>query len=815
MPEVPLNDLRPGCSPSVYQFASTAEVTPYLGLIGQDRAIDAIKFGLSIDSKGFNICVSGEPGTGRTTAIADYLESFAKTRPVPDEWCYVFNFAEPHRPRALRLPPGKGREFPLLMEAMINEAKDRVPRTFESDDFVSRRDEILGSVQRHRDVLFAQLAEQAKAAGFLLQGNAQGFFLVPLTNGQPMDDQAFAALTQEDRTAILERREHMMEQLRTVLKQEQGYEQQAMERLTELEKTIATLVVGSLLDGLFETYSAFPAISQYLADVRQDMIAHIGQFQRAAAEQAPVAGGLSNVVPRDVGLRKYSVNLLVDHSNAEHAPVVFETNPTPGHLIGRIEKEALFGALTTDFTMIRSGSIHHANGGFLVFNFDDVLANPVSWTELKRTLRTGQVTIEEMGDRLGFVETKTVRPEPIPWTGKVIGMAREEIYRALYGLEPEFHELFKVKADFDLHIKRTPEHEQAYAGLIAFITQKEGLLPLDPEAVARIVEEGMRLAEDHFKLSIRFGDLMDVVREAVFWARNEGREVVGVEHIRRAVRERIYRVNLIEEHVREAIMRGIILVDTSGEAVGQVNGLSIIDLGDVAFGQPSRITASIGVGREGVLDLQREARLAGPIHTKAVLTLQGFLIDRYAADHPLALHARLSFEQSYGMVEGDSATCAETCALISRLAGAAVNQSLAITGSMDQRGEVQAIGGANFKIEGFFDVCRERGLTGEQGVIIPASNVQHLVLRDDVVEAVRDGKFKVFSISTVDEAIELLTGIAAGEKGKDGSYPPDSINGRVMGRLKQIGERLREASATPEDRKWPSAADAEAAGGDP
>ena len=362
----------------------------------------------------------------------------------------------------------------------------------------------------------------------------------------------------------------------------------------------------------------------------------------------------------------------------------------------------------------------------------------------------------------------------------------------LYSLDPDFHELFKVKADFDLHIDRTPEHEDAYAGLIAAVTKHEGLLPLDAGAVARIVEEGMRLADDHNKLSIRFGDLTDIVREASHWARQEGASVANTEHVRRAVRERLLRVNLIEDHVREAVAKGVLLVDTEGSAIGQVNGLSVIELGDTAFGQPSRITATIGVGREGLVDLQREARLAGPIHSKAVLTLQGFLVDRYAADAPVTLAARLAFEQSYGMVEGDSATCAETCALLSRIAEAPLKQSFAITGSMDQRGEVQAVGGANQKIEGFFDVCRIKGLTGEQGVIIPASNVQHLMLREDVVQAVTDSKFHIHSISTVDEALELLTGIPAGEKGVDGSYPADSLNGRVLARLKQISERLRE-----------------------
>jgi predicted ATP-dependent protease len=810
VPELSAAELRPKCDPSIYEFSSTAEVAPYVGLIGQDRAVEALRFGLTIQSKGLNICVAGEPGTGRTTAVLDHVQEYARRAAVPQDWCYVYNFRDPNRPNALGLPSGRGRELCVMIGAMVHEAKERVPRTFTSEDFINRRDEILGAVQRHRDTLFSQLASQASQNGFLLQGNPQGFFLVPLVDGKPMDDQAFAGLSDDERAGILQRRERLMAELRMAMKQEEGVEASAMARLAELEHNIAAVVADALIDPLKEHFSGFPEVVEYLEEVRADMVENIAQFQPQAPPPQP------SFLPqaRDAGLRRYEVNLLIDHTRSTHAPVVHETNPTPGHLLGRIEKEAVFGALVTDFTMIRPGSLHRANGGYLILSADDLLANPVSYNDLKRVLRTGQLTIEELSERLGFLETKTVRPEPIPWTGKIICLAREEVYRMLYTFDPEFRELFKVKADFDMHIDRTPEHEQAYAALISAVARREEMLHLDGPAVARVVEEGMRLVEDQQKLSVRFGDLLDIVREASFWAKSEGSDTVRLPHVARAVRERIYRVNLIEEHVREAVERGIIVVDTSGEAVGQVNGLSVVDLGDTAFGQPSRITASIGVGREGVIDLQRESRLAGPLHTKAVLTLQGFLVDRFAFERPLTLAARLSFEQSYGPIEGDSATCAETCALLSRLAGVEVKQSLAITGSMDQRGEVQAIGGVNYKIEGFFDVCRNSGLTGEQGVLVPASNVQHLVLREDVVQAVNEGKFHVYSIATIDEAIELLTGVEAGQRGDDGEYPPESINGRVLARLKQISDKLREHPIGPvEGFEATRSRDAEAAGG--
>ena len=786
MTEVPIEQLRPTCDPQSFSFATTAEVQPHVGLIGQARAIEAIRFGLGMESQGFNIVITGEPGTGRSTAIREHLQVVAAGRPCPDEWVYVNNFGDPYKPVALRLPPGKGALFARSMAAVIEEARDLIPRTFASDDYVRRRDEIMTLVQRQRQELFVSLAERARQSGFLLQGSFEGFFLVPLLNGEPMNDETFAALPPEARADLMQRRDALMEELKPLAKQTMGEEAEAAGRLADLQRTVALNVVDTLVQRFFEDYVDYTEVLQYMLAVRRDMIDNITLFL-----PSPPPPGLPPMRDPSLPFRRYQVNLLIDRSETATAPVVYESNPTPQHLFGHIEKEAVFGALTTDFTMIRPGSVHRANGGYLVFDFDDLLLYPLSWTEMKRVLHTGEITIEELGDRIGAVETKSLRPESIPWTGKMIGIARESVYRLLYTLDPDFRELFKVKANFDLRIDRTPENEADYAGLIAAVTKREDLPPVDRAGVARVVDEGMRLAEDHNKLSILFGVIADIVREAAYWARENNQACITEEHISRAIAARNERVNLIEHNAREAIRKEIVVVDTGGEAVGQVNGLSVIELGDTAFGQPSRITATVGVGREGVVDLQREAQMSGPIHSKAVLTLTGFLVDRYATEMPLTLSARLAFEQSYGLLEGDSATCAETCALLSRLSGLPMKQSLAITGSMDQRGEVQAIGGANYKIEGFFDVCRDRGLTGEQGVLIPASNVQHLMLREDVVEAVRNGRFKVYSISTIDEALQLLMGVPAGERNADGAYPGDSINGLVQAQLTRYAERLR------------------------
>jgi lon-related putative ATP-dependent protease len=794
--EVGPEDLRPACDPATFRFETTASLEPYVGLIGQERAVTAIKFGLSIDSKGYNIVASGEPGTGRETAIREYLEAVSLMKPTPDEWCYVNNFQDAYRPRALRLPAGRGVVFASVIANMIAQAKTQIPAIFSDEDFVKRRDEIFASVQRHHQEVFLKLSEQARQNGFLLQGQPGGFFLVPLNDeGQPLDDQAFTAMEPPVRDDLMQRRERLMQELRGVMKSQQSIETEANARLADLRRSLAENTVASLTDRLVSEFHDLPEVLAYLNDVRRDMVENIDDF--IPRPDPPAAPAVPVPLPARAALsplRRYEVNLLVDCTLEECSPVVFESNPTPTRMFGRIEKEAVFGAVTTDFTMIRPGAMHRANGGYLVFDFEDLLLYPISWVELKRTLRTGEVQIEELGEKLGFMETKTIRPQPIPWTGKVVALAREGIYRTLYNADPDFRDLFKVKADFDLNIDRTPDNERAYAGLIASVTQKEGLLPLDPGAVARVVEEGMRLSQDHNKLSIRFGDLSDIVREGSYWATQEGAKVVMGDHVRKAIWEREHRVDLAEEHLHEALDKGIILVETMGARSGQVNGLSIIDLGDMAFGQPSKITATVGVGREGIVDLQREARMSGPIHSKAVLTLTGFLNDRYAGETPLTLTARVSFEQSYGLIEGDSATIAETCALLSRLADVPVKQSYAITGSMNQRGEVQAIGGANYKIEGFFDVCQQRGLTGQQGVIIPASNVQHLMLREDVVAAVREGMFHVQAVSTVDEALELLTGLPAGERAGDGTYPAGSINARVQARLRDFAERWREST---------------------
>jgi lon-related putative ATP-dependent protease len=504
-----------------------------------------------------------------------------------------------------------------------------------------------------------------------------------------------------------------------------------------------------------------------------------------------------------MAFRRFEVNLLVDNSRQQGAPVVVELNPSYGALFGRVEKESLFGALHTDFTMIKPGSFHRANGGFLVLPVEDVLRNPGAWEGLKRTLRSREIAVEDLAERLGLVANKSLRPQPIPLDVKVVLVGRAFWYYLLHAHDEEFAELVKVRAEFDTRTDRTEENVAEFLGFLRGFCERQGLGRLDAGAAAALLDHASRLAEDQEKLSTHFGALADVVREAAYWAAQAGAATVGAAHVKRALDEKVYRSNLIEERIREMIGRGTILISTEGAVAGQVNGLSVVGLGDYQFGRPSRITASVGPGRGGVVDIEREVELGGPIHSKGVLILSGFLAHRFAQERPLTLAARLVFEQSYEGVEGDSASSAELYAILSALSGMPVRQGIAVTGSVNQRGEVQAIGGVNQKIEGFFDVCRIQGLSGGQGVLIPRSNVQNLMLREDVVEAVRAGKFHVWAVSRVDEGIEVLTGAVAGERGKDGIFPEGSVNGLVDGRLREYARRLKELAGTPEGKAEP------------
>ncbi len=807
--ELSVDKLRRICDPQTLGCDTTEEMEPLETIIGQERAVRALEFGLGIKELGFNIYVAGPPGTGKTTAVKRFLEEVARGKAVPPDWCYVNDFRDPYRPQALRLPPGRGREFQKDVKNLVEGARREIPRVFESEEYAAKREETTQGFQGQRQELLSQMGDKAQAEGFLLQMSPMGLLIIPVMEGKPLSEEEFMALSPEVKEEVLQKREGVQEELKRVMRQVRDLEKQADEALQKLDQEVALYAVGLPVSELTEKYEALPEVVAYLKEVRDDIVESLSLF-RGKAEAQPISP-LPMPGARELPFRKYEVNVVVDNSELKGAPVITEINPTYNNLFGRIEKEAQFGALITDFTMIRGGGLHRANGGYLVLSAEEVLRNIFSWDSLKRALRSKEIAVEEAGERLGFVTTKSLRPEPIPLDVKVVLIGQHMPYYSLYTWDEDFSELFKVKADFDTHMARTDENIRDYAAFVCTLCGEENLKHLDASALARVIEHSSRLAEDKEKLTARFGEISDIIREANFYAAQEDAAYVTAVHLQKAIEEKYYRSNLFQERVNEMIERGIVKIDVAGEEVGQVNGLSVSGWGDIAFGQPSRITVSVGPGREGIMDIEREAKLGGPIHTKGVMILGGYLVEKYAQDKPLSLAARLVFEQSYSEVEGDSASSTELYALLSKLSGLPIKQGIAVTGSINQKGEVQAIGGVNEKIEGFFETCKAKGLTGEtsasvapltvetQGVLIPESNVQNLMLKEEVVEAVSEGKFHIWAVRTVDEGIEILTGVKAGARTEDATsshvrsgFEEGSVNDLVDRRLMELAEVIRD-----------------------
>jgi lon-related putative ATP-dependent protease len=789
--ELAVEKLRKKCDPKVIRCETTEDLMPLEEIIGQERAARALKFGLGIKERGFNIYAAGFPGTGRTTAVKNFLEEVARTKPAPPDWCYVNNFSNEYAPKAIKLPAGKGKEFQKDVKNFIDEAKRAIPKVFESEDYAAKREATIKALEAQSKALTDELNRKAQQEGFVIQSTRIGLLLVPIIKGKPIGDKEFIALPQKVQDEIQAKREQLESELRSAMRQFADMDRKVHEEIEKVNREVVLYAIGHLMTDLTEKYKKFSDVVSDLKNVQADILDNISQFMKepeAARPQLPFLAPLMREAP----FRKYEVNVIVDNSDAKGAPVITESNPTYQNLFGRIESEAQFGALVTDFTMIRRGSLHRANGGYLVLPVEALLTNPLSYDSLKRALRNEQIVIEEAQERLVFITTKSLKPEPIPLNAKVILIGDPILYQELYTLDKEFSELFKVKADFDTTMERTDENVQRYAAFVCTLCQKENLKHLDGSGLAKLIEHSSRLAEDQGKLSTRFAEVADIVREANFYAAQEKSDTVSGNHVKKAIEEKIYRSKLIQEKIQEMIMKGLLLIDTETAKVGQVNGLSVIGLGDFAFGTPSRVTVSIGLGREGVVDIEREAKMGGPIHTKGVLILSGYLNEKYAQDKPLSLSARLVFEQNYEGVEGDSASSTELYAIISALSGLQIKQNIAVTGSVNQKGEVQAIGGVNEKIEGFFEVCKAKGLTGQQGVMIPQSNVQNLMLKEEILDAVKNGKFHIYAISTIDQGIETLTGVKAGAKRKDGTFEKDSVNDKVDKRLREMAEKLRE-----------------------
>jgi lon-related putative ATP-dependent protease len=799
MSELPLflqpGDLRRLCDPDSLGFETTAELPELTDVLGQPRAVAAMEFGVSMASPGFNLFALGLPGSGKTTLIREYLERCAAGQPVPPDLCYVNNLADPRRPVALRLPAGQATNLKQDVAALVEDLQTVIPQAFESKEYASQRDQILNDVKNSQAQEAAQTEEHVAKFGFQLVRMPSGWVLVPSMNGRIISDQELDKLSPEQREKLVKVREKLQADVEASLSRLREQEKSARAALRALDRETATFATCHLVNDLRAKYADSEQVQAYLNALQEDVIEHADDFRKGQdGEARPFALALAQPGAAENAFARYAINVAVDNSSLAGAPVTIESNPTYHNLIGRIEHRATWGgSVSTDFTMIKPSALHRANGGYLIIPARECLINPFAWDALKRALKDRAVRIEELGTQLSLVSTVTLEPEPVALDVKVVLIGSPLIYYLLYAYDEDFQKLFKVKADFTAVMERTPENERAYGLFVSTITHQDKALPFDRGAVARVVEYGSRLADDQHKLSTRFGEIADLVREAAHRAARNSHDAVTAEDVRATEAARRFRQNLLEERIHEDIEAGTVMVDTAGTAVGQVNGLSVVSLGDYAFGHPARITATVGPGRRGVVSLEREVALSGPIHGKGVLILGGCLTGQYGGSRPVSLSASLVFEQSYGMVEGDSASLAELLALLSVLADAPLRQDVAVTGSVNQHGQVQAVGGLNEKIEGFFDVCQAAGLTRTQGVLIPDRNRRHLMLRDDVVEAVRAGQFHIWTAERVDDAIPLLSGLAAGAAAEDGTYPHGSLHRRVAERLASYAEALKEA----------------------
>ncbi|RIK20929.1 MAG: ATP-dependent protease [Anaerolineae bacterium] len=803
-------------------FTTTAELEDGLEIIGQQRAIDAIRFGIGIRHHGYNLFALGPNGVGRRTTANRFLTERAVNEPVPDDWCYVYNFEHPHKPRAHRLPPGRAIVFRDDMKKLAEELFSVLQATFTGEEYQLQKRALEEELRGTHTEALDKLREDAQTRGIALMQTPGGFAFAPLKEGgEVITPDEFMRLDQEAQKKIENEVGELQEALQRIMQQIPNLHREMQSKLKELNERVVEFTITPLMDELRQKYIDLESIIGYLDAVRKDVIKNFELFTHdEEGDGRQFIGAIMGMATPDrkAPMTRYEVNVVVDNSQVHGAPVIFLDQPRYQNLVGRVEHVAQMGALVTDFSLIKPGALHQANGGYLLIDALKLLSEPFAWEGLKRAIREGEISIESLGQVYSMVSTVSLEPEPIPLSVKVVLIGERFLYYLLSSNDPEFNELFKVSADFEDEVGRSVESAQAYARVIAEVARAEKLRHFDRHAVGRIIEHGSRLADDTEKLSTHMQSMTDVLREADYWAGEMGHDSVMRDDVQKAIDMQTIRASRVHKRILEGILRDQVLVETQGEVVGQVNGLSVYSLGNYSFGSPSRITARVRLGNGKVIDIEREVNMGGPIHSKGVLILAGFLGERYAADRPLSLTATLVFEQSYGGIEGDSASSAELYALLSALSGLPVKQSLAVTGSVDQRGQVQAIGGVNEKIEGYFDVCRSRGLTGNQGVLIPASNVINLMLRQDVVDAVRDGNFHIYPVKTIDEGIALLTGVSAGEADESAAFAPDSVNGRVVARLMHFTEKQRqfgEGQRREDDSERPRPNDSETTGDKP
>jgi len=790
--EVPVEELRVHVDPELLPFDNTASLeAPDEPILGQERATDAIKFGMGLKAGGYHIFIAGPSKAGLTYAARTYIEDRARKEPTPPDWCYVNNFKEPDKPKKLKISAGRGKEFKKDMQELIEAVQKKISEVFESDDYSAKEREVHNTFENFRREILEELSLAAKEEGFILQVSQVGMIIIPATKeGIPLSQEKVAELSEEERESLKEKSNALQEKMKQAVKKIREAEASFKERHREMENEVALYVVGQIAEPYEDKYKDEQDALDHLKAVQEDILENIGDFKKKEEGQQPQMPQFP-APQKEAAFKKYAVNVLIDQTDTKGAPVIIESNPTYPNLFGTIERQAWFGALFTDFTMIKPGVLHKANGGYLIMKALDLLKWWLSWEALKRALRDQEVRIEDLGELYGLFSTRTIRPEPIPLDVKIILTGSPYLFELLHFYDDRFAKLFKVKAHMDDRMDRREDSSLRFARMAGDFCREKELRHLSRTGFARVLEYSMERTEDKDKLTLELGDVSDLIREADYFAGLDQSTFIEKKHVERAIEKRIFRSNLLEERIRELTEKDIFWIETDGSKVGQINGLSILLTGDYEFGKPNRITATVSAGRDGVIAIERESKMSGNIHTKGVMILTSFLKERFAHNKPLSLSATFCFEQSYGMVEGDSASSTELFSLLSALSEIPIYQGIAVTGSVSQKGEIQPVGGVTRKIEAFFDICKHKGLNGRQGVMIPEKNIRNLMLKQEVTDAVRDGRFHVWPIRTIEEGIEILTGVEAGKRQPDGTYPEGTVFHKVDKRLTELGEIVK------------------------
>lgn len=774
-----------------FSFKTTDDIEPFKGIIGQERAVKAFEFGLNVKMKGYNIYVSGPSGSGKTTYAKLSAKGKAKNEAVPYDWCYVYNFDDPRSPLSLRFEPGIGRQFRDDMNELVSFFKTELTKAFTSEDYDKEKSDLSRTYDDKRDELIKKLDSVASENSFALKTSNSGIIFQPIIDNVLITEENYDSLDEDVKNGINERLESMQDVVNSIMRDIKNIDKEYRQKMDDLDYKIGMFAIGHYVSALQEKYQYSERVIKYLESVQEDVLENIDQFsEQEPDEEDPVAALLPKLggTKNDDATLKYRVNLIVDNSKTEGAPVIVDYNPTYYNLVGEVEYDNEYGNLTTDFMKIKPGLMHRANGGYLIIQAQDLLSNVQAWEALRRIIKTKEITIENLRDQVGAIAVTTLKPEPIPSDVKVILVGGAYYYELLRGYDEDFSKLFKIRADFDYEMDRNDENIFKIAGFISKFCENEKTLPFDSSAVASVIEYSSRSVESQKKLSTRFNLIAEILAESATWAQLDNAEIVTAEYVKKAEEEKAYRLSMYQEKMNELLDNNTIMIATDGYCVGKINGLAVLDMGDYSFGSPTRITATTYMGKSGIVNIEKEAEMSGPTHNKGVQIITGYLGRMYAQKMPLSLSCRIAFEQNYNGIDGDSASSTELYCILSSLSEIPVNQSLAVTGSVNQCGEIQAIGGVTHKIEGYFDLCSRRGLTGKQGVVIPESNVNDLVLKDDVIEAVKNGMFHIYSISTIDEGIELLLGTEAGIMDENGDYPPESVHGKVMAKLKKFNE---------------------------